>query len=133
MISLFRPNHSWLDNANVSYASALSMALENQLADRDRWHAEPCSVAKVLTVFNTKTAFLVLRECFYGTGRFEDFVECIGASAPAVSRALKQLESAQIGKRGSLRRTRQASAGRVSAHLGWRGPPSSVGVAIAMG
>ncbi|MFI5896978.1 winged helix-turn-helix transcriptional regulator [Actinoplanes sp. NPDC051513] len=37
-----------------------------------------------------------MRECLYGTTRFEDFVERIGTSAPAVSRALKQLASARI-------------------------------------
>lgn len=40
--------------------------------------------------------FLVVRECFYGTTRFEDFVSRVGASAPAVSRALKQLKAARI-------------------------------------
>ena len=47
-------------------------------------------------MLSTKTVFLVIRECFYGSTRFEDFIERIGTSAPAVSRALKQLESAQI-------------------------------------
>ena len=74
----------------------MSMKFEDQLVDRDRWHADPCSVAKVLDLLNTKTTFLVLRECFYGTSRFEDFVDRIGTSAPAVSRALKQLEAAEI-------------------------------------
>ncbi|MFC7672963.1 winged helix-turn-helix transcriptional regulator [Mycolicibacterium sp. GCM10028919] len=75
------------------------MKFENQLADRTRWHADPCSVAKVLDLLNTKTAFLVLRECFYGTSRFEDFVTRIGTSAPAASRALKHLEAAGIVRR----------------------------------
>src|SRR5262249_51246528 len=52
--------------------------------------------SRVLDLLSTKTVFLVVRECFYGTTRFEDFMERIGTSAPAVSRALKQLESAQI-------------------------------------
>ncbi len=72
------------------------MEFERRLADRDRWHADQCSVAKVLDLLGTKTVFLVVRECFYGTTRFEDFVGRIGTSAPAVSRALRQLESAQI-------------------------------------
>ena len=38
----------------------------------------------------------MLRECFYGTTRFEGFVNRVPTSAPALSRALKQLESAQI-------------------------------------
>lgn len=35
-------------------------------------------------------------QVFTGTSRFEDFTARIGASAPAVSRALKQLEAAHI-------------------------------------
>jgi DNA-binding HxlR family transcriptional regulator len=73
------------------------MEFEPRLRDRTRWSiGEGCSMTKLLNVLSTKTAFLALRECFYGTSRFEDFTERIGASAPAVSRALKQLEAAQI-------------------------------------
>ncbi len=73
------------------------MELERRLRDRDKWSiGDACSVSRVLDLLSTKTVFLVVRECFYGTTRFEDFVERVGASAPAVSRALKQLESAQI-------------------------------------
>ena len=73
------------------------MTFEERLHDRDRWSiGEGCSAARVLDLLTTKTAFLVVRECFYGTTRFEDFVTRIGASAPAVSRALKQLEAARI-------------------------------------
>jgi DNA-binding HxlR family transcriptional regulator len=74
----------------------MSMTVEDQLADRTRWRPELCSIAKVLDLLSTKTTFLVLRECFYGTSRFEDFVSRVPTSAPALSRALKQLESAQI-------------------------------------
>jgi DNA-binding HxlR family transcriptional regulator len=72
------------------------MEFEDRLRDRDRWAADACSAAKVLDLLSTKTIFLVVRECFYGTTRFEDFVDRVGASAPAISRALKQLESAGI-------------------------------------
>ncbi|OBK94075.1 transcriptional regulator [Mycobacterium asiaticum] len=73
------------------------MEFENKLRDRQQWSiGDGCSMAKVLDLLSTKTAFLVVRECFYGTTRFEDFVERIGASAPAVSRAIKQLETAGI-------------------------------------
>jgi DNA-binding HxlR family transcriptional regulator len=75
----------------------MAMTFEQQLQDRSSWAiGDKCSAAKVLDLLNTKTVFLVVRECFYGTRRFEDFVDRIGTSAPAVSRALKQLESAQI-------------------------------------
>lgn len=73
------------------------MEFEERLRDRDAWSiGDGCSAARVLDLLRTKTVFLVVRECFYGTTRFEDFVARIGTSAPAVSRALKQLESARI-------------------------------------
>lgn len=76
------------------------MTFERRLQDRDSWTiGERCSAAKVLDLLSTKTVFLAVRECFYGTTRFEDFVDRIGTSAPAVSRALKQLEVAGVVQR----------------------------------
>jgi DNA-binding HxlR family transcriptional regulator len=73
------------------------MEFEERLRDRDVWSiGDGCSAERVLDLLSTKTVFLVIRECFYGTTRFEDFAARIGTSAPAVSRALKQLESARI-------------------------------------
>jgi DNA-binding HxlR family transcriptional regulator len=73
------------------------MEFEKRLQDRQQWSiGDACSMSKVLELLSTKTAFQVIRELFFGTTRFEDFVERIGTSAPAVSRALKQLEAAQI-------------------------------------
>jgi DNA-binding HxlR family transcriptional regulator len=72
------------------------MTFEDRLADRSRWRADQCSMAMLLDLLGTKTVFLVVRECFYGTARFDDFVERIGSSAPAVSRALRQLEAVDI-------------------------------------
>src|SRR6201995_20023 len=73
------------------------MEFEKRLQDRQQWSiADGCSMSKVLELLSTKTTFQVVRELFFGTTRFEDFAERIGTSAPAVSRALKQLESAQI-------------------------------------
>jgi DNA-binding HxlR family transcriptional regulator len=73
------------------------MEFEDKLRDRSQWAiGDECSMVKVLDLLSTKTAFLVVRECFYGTTRFEEFMERSGASAPALSRALKALEAAQI-------------------------------------
>lgn len=78
----------------------MAMTFERRLQDRESWPiGERCSAAKVLDVLSTKTAFLAVRECLYGTTRFEEFVERIGTSAPAVSRALKQLEAAGVVQR----------------------------------
>ena len=80
------------------------MTFERRLQDRESWFVgERCSAAKVLNLLSTKTAFLAVRECFYGTRRFEDFVDRIGTSAPAVSRALKQLEAAGVVERAPYR------------------------------
>ena len=73
-----------------------TMTFGPMLADRRRWTNERCSIAAVLDVLNTRAAFLVIRECFYGTTRFDDFVDRVGMSAPAVSRALKRLEEAGV-------------------------------------
>ncbi|WP_254550336.1 winged helix-turn-helix transcriptional regulator [Catellatospora tritici] len=74
------------------------MNFEERLRDRDAWPiGDECSARRVLDLLlGTKTAFLVVRECFYGTTRFDDFVARIGTSAPAVSRAITQLKAAQI-------------------------------------
>ncbi|MBX6387181.1 MAG: helix-turn-helix transcriptional regulator [Microbispora sp.] len=73
------------------------MRFEERLRDRDAWSiGDGCSAARVLDLLSTKTVFLVIRECFYGTTRFDDFVSRTGTSAPAVSRALKQLKAAGI-------------------------------------
>lgn len=72
------------------------MEFEERLRDRESWFVgDGCSMSKVLDLLSSKTTFVV-RELFFGTTRFDDFVERIGSSAPAVSRSLKQLESAQI-------------------------------------
>jgi len=82
----------------------MAMTFERRLQDRESWTVgERCSAAKVLDLLSTKTAFLAVRECFYGTRRFEDFVDRIGSSAPAVSRALKQLEAAGVVQRAPYR------------------------------
>jgi DNA-binding HxlR family transcriptional regulator len=73
------------------------MELEERLRDRQSWFVgEACSMSKVLDLLSSKTTFQVVRELFFGTTRFDDFVERMGSSAPAVSRSLKQLESARI-------------------------------------
>ncbi|MEU9805669.1 helix-turn-helix domain-containing protein [Mycobacterium sp. NPDC050853] len=72
------------------------MEFEGVLQDRSRWNTGACSIGKALDLLGTKTAFLIVRECFYGSTRFDDFSERIGVSAPAVSRALRQLEAAGV-------------------------------------
>ncbi|MGA5464432.1 winged helix-turn-helix transcriptional regulator [Mycobacterium sp. NPDC050041] len=73
------------------------MNFEPALSDRSQWQiGDACSMTRVLDVLSTKTAFQTLRELFFGTVRFDDFVTRTESSAPATSRALKQLENAGI-------------------------------------
>ncbi|MGW0996199.1 winged helix-turn-helix transcriptional regulator [Streptomyces sp. NPDC002523] len=75
----------------------MAMNFEERLRDRGPWPiGDDCSAGRVLDLLSTKTVFLAIRELFYGTTRFDDFVTRIGASAPAVSRALAQLKAARI-------------------------------------
>lgn len=73
------------------------MEFEKRLRDRSRWSVgDGCSAARALDLLTTKTVFLVVRELLYGTTRFDDLVARTETSAPAVSRALKQLASADL-------------------------------------
>jgi len=73
------------------------MEFEPALRDRSQWFiGDACSMTRVLEVLTTKIAFQTVSELFFGTVRFDDFVTRTESSAPAVSRALKQLEAAGI-------------------------------------
>jgi DNA-binding HxlR family transcriptional regulator len=65
-----------------------------------------------LQVVHTRSAFLVLREAFYGAARFEQFTERTGLSEPVTSARLRELVAAEILEREPYRdpgqRTRDA-------------------------
>src|ERR1700677_2152457 len=71
----------------------MSNALElvGDLSPRSGWEATRCSIAKALEIVSTRTAFLLLREAFYGTERFDDFAERVGISDPVAAARLKEL------------------------------------------
>lgn len=61
------------------------------LEPRSAWTAERCTLARALTVLSTRSAFLILREAFYGTTRFDDFAERTGISDPVAAARLREL------------------------------------------
>jgi DNA-binding HxlR family transcriptional regulator len=61
------------------------------LEPRGAWKAEGCTLAKALDVVRTRSAFLILREAFYGTTRFDEFVERAGISEPVAAARLREL------------------------------------------
>jgi DNA-binding HxlR family transcriptional regulator len=65
--------------------------LEGKLADRDAWTASRCSMAKALDVLGTRTSFLLMREAFYGSRRFDEFARRVGVTEAAAAARLKEL------------------------------------------
>ncbi len=72
------------------------IAMTGRLDPRGSWEARHCSLAKALDVVATRTAFLLLREAFYGTTRFDDFVARAGASEPVTAARLRELVDAGL-------------------------------------
>ena len=70
---------------------AATLELTGALNPRSAWEARRCSLAKALEVVSTRSAFLMLREAFYGTERFDDFAARVGVSDPVAAARLKQL------------------------------------------
>lgn len=88
-----------------------TLRLTGSLEPREAWTAERCTLAKALDVVSTRSAFLILREAFYGTTRFDDFVERVGISEPVTAARLRELVEEGLLEREDYRepgqRTRQ--------------------------
>jgi DNA-binding HxlR family transcriptional regulator len=50
-----------------------------------------CPIAGAIDVVGARSAFLLLREAFYGTSRFDDFAERAGISQPVAAARLREL------------------------------------------
>jgi DNA-binding HxlR family transcriptional regulator len=86
--------------------------LTGHLEPRDGWIiGDGCPIARTLEVLGTRSAFLILREAFYGATRFEQFVERARVSEPVAAARLKELHAhgllERIPYREPGRRTRQ--------------------------
>ena len=68
-----------------------TLRLTGRLEPRGAWTAERCPIARTLQVVSTRSAFLILREAFYGTTRFDDFAERVGISEPVTAARLREL------------------------------------------
>jgi DNA-binding HxlR family transcriptional regulator len=87
------------------------LRMTGSLEPRDRWTADGCTIAKALDVIPTRSAFLILREAFYGTTRFDDFAQRVGISEPVTAARLRELVENGLLEREDYRepgqRTRQ--------------------------
>jgi DNA-binding HxlR family transcriptional regulator len=88
-----------------------ALRMTGTLDPRSSWQADRCTIAKALEVIPTRSAFLILREAFYGTTRFDDFAQRVGISEPATAARLKELVDQGLLEREDYRepgqRTRQ--------------------------
>lgn len=64
--------------------------------DRDAWDLTPDSVQRALEHLVPASAGKVVREAFYGTRRFDEFVRRTGLTAPVLSARLRDLESSGV-------------------------------------
>ena len=58
--------------------------------------AEPCSVARTLAVIGEKWTILILRECFRGTSRFDQFETALRLPRALLSARLKSLLDEEV-------------------------------------
>jgi DNA-binding HxlR family transcriptional regulator len=75
---------------------ATTIQMTGALEPRDGWTADRCPMAHALDVVRTRSAFLVLREAFYGATRFEEFAERTGLSEPVTAAKLRELTDAGL-------------------------------------
>lgn len=88
-----------------------TLQMTGSLEPREGWTADRCTIAKALEVIPTRSAFLILREAFYGTTRFDDFAQRVGISEPVTAARLRELVDNGMLEREDYRdpgqRTRQ--------------------------
>jgi DNA-binding HxlR family transcriptional regulator len=68
-----------------------TVRMTGPLDPRGGWAATRCSIDRAMQVVGTRSAFLLLREAFYGTTRFDDFAERVGISQPVAAARLREL------------------------------------------
>lgn len=87
------PYHTDLGAAKSGIMRSMPTALRltGSLDPRGAWTANRCTIAKALEVVSTRSAFLILREAFYGTTRFDDFAQRVGISEPVTAARLRDL------------------------------------------
>ncbi|MFZ1178357.1 MAG: helix-turn-helix domain-containing protein [Mycobacterium sp.] len=84
--------------------------LQGPLADRDAWSTVgECAIEKTMAVVGTKSAMLIMREAYYGTTRFDDFVRRVGITKAATSARLAELVALGLLRRQPYRQPGQRS------------------------
>jgi DNA-binding HxlR family transcriptional regulator len=86
--------------------------MTGELDPRSAWTASRCSIARTLEVVGARSTFVILREAFYGTTRFDDFVERAGLSESVTAGRLKELVAEGLLEREDYREPGQRTRRR---------------------
>ena len=71
---------------------ATTLRMTGSLEPRDGWSAgASCTIAKSVELLSTRSAFLLIREAFYGATRFEEFVRRAELTEATTSTRLHEL------------------------------------------
>lgn len=92
-----------------------TLTMTGALDPRGGWAARRCPIAKSLEVVGTRSAFVLLREAFYGTTRFDDFAVRAGLSEAVTAARLRDLAGAGLLDRRPYREPGQRT--RYEYHL----------------
>jgi DNA-binding HxlR family transcriptional regulator len=67
--------------------------MTGRLSPRSSWPApgDECPIARTFDAVGTRTAYVILREAFYGATRFDEFVQRTDISEPVVAARLREL------------------------------------------
>jgi DNA-binding HxlR family transcriptional regulator len=80
----------------------VGMTMTGVLEDRSAWSATGwCPVEKAMGIVGSRPAMLILREAFYGTTRFDDFVQRVAIAPATAASHLRVLEEAGLLERRS--------------------------------
>jgi DNA-binding HxlR family transcriptional regulator len=86
--------------------------MTGSLEPRSDWVAGHCSMEKALGVVHTRSAFVILREAYYGATRFDEFSQRAQLSDPVTATRLRELVGAGLLVREPYREPGQRTRDR---------------------
>jgi DNA-binding HxlR family transcriptional regulator len=105
--------------------------MAGRLEPRSGWGAPAaCPIARTFEALGSKSAYVIMREAFYGATRFEEFVQRTGISEPVAAARLKDLTEEGIFEKVPYREPGQRT--RNEYHLTEKGS-ELLPVLVAMG
>ncbi|MCS5735123.1 winged helix-turn-helix transcriptional regulator [Herbiconiux daphne] len=81
----------------------MAMHLSSALGDEGEWRGRECPVDTAASIIGSRATLLVIREAFYGTTRFDDFVTHTRLTTAVVSSRLKTLVEHHVLERRPYR------------------------------